>query len=297
MQQMIRLTVFAAVVEEQGFSAAATRLELSNASVSKQIHTLEEELGVRLLNRSTRRLELTAAGQNLYTECAPLLKHYLRARDRAHSLNAEPQGTLRISAPQGYGQYRISPLLPRFLAQHPQLSVRLQLEQHRLQDLDWQMDVALMFGKLEDSNLVAKKLGESHNVVCASPEYLAQRGAPQFPKELMDHNCLLMEYPNIPDTALWEFRRSGRRERIRVGGNFITNDSTALLTALLDGGGISSLPSYLVTDALKRGELVSVLSEYAIAKVPLYAVYHHRKFRPTKLTAFLDFLEQELPLL
>ena len=294
MQSLFRYALFAAIAEADTLSLAARRLNISKSSASKQLHALEEELGTRLIKRSTRRMTLTAEGHALYRQCAPLLTQYQQIADCAEGLSNTAAGSLRVSVPQVFGQHRISPLLPEFLSLYPEVSITMHLEQQRLSDLDWAIDLALVFGKLEDSSLIAKKLLDNHFVLCAAPSYIAEHGSPETPQDLHHHNCLLIDYPNIDNIPRWELSRGNESEVVEVTGNLRVNDSSAILHAARSGMGIASIPTYLVQEDLQQGQLVEVVSEFHLKSVPLYAVFHDRDLRPLKLTRFLEFLEQRL---
>ena len=280
---------FAAVVEEGSFTAAAEVLGVSKSVVSKQISHLEKHLGVQLLQRTTRRLRLTQAGEVFASYTQRIMSEVREAEQSVLPLQSEPQGRLQISAPESLA---VS-LLPGALLGFQQRFPRLELEVHitgRFVDLVGEgIDVALRVGELEDSSLVARLLMPCSFHACASPEYLKQHGVPEHPDELRTHNCLI--YSQGPQSGSWFFTdRNGKKIHTKVEGNLRSDTGNLLMSAGLNGNGIFIGPTYMVASALKEGTLKTVLDDYAPASTGLYAVYPHSKLVSTKVRAFVDYL-------
>ena len=280
---------FAAVVEEGSFTAAAEVLGVSKSVVSKQISHLEKHLGVQLLQRTTRRLRLTQAGEVFASYTQRIMSEVREAEQSVLPLQSEPQGRLQISAPESLA---VS-LLPGALLGFQQRFPRLELEVHitgRFVDLVGEgIDVALRVGELEDSSLVARLLMPCSFHACASPEYLKQHGAPEHPDELRTHNCLI--YSQGHQSGSWFFTdRNGKKIHTKVEGNLRSDTGNLLMSAGLNGNGIFIGPTYMVASALKEGKLKTVLDDYAPASTGLYAVYPHSKLVSTKVRAFVDYL-------
>ena len=288
------IPVFVAVVEKGGFSAAAVALGLSKSAVSKRINRLEAQLGVRLLHRTTRRLGLTEAGERYYDNAVRALEAANRAEDAVTELQGEPSGRLRISSPMSFGRLHLAPMIPSFLQRYPKLQLELVMDDKKVDLVAAGIDVAIRSGAggLPDSSLVARKLVPLRHVVCASPRYLEDRGAPQAPAELAERNCLLFSYSS--DAGEWAFSRNGETASVSVSGNYQVNNSEALLAALREGLGIGRVPTFVAGPAIQSGELVAVLPEWQLPEHALYAVYPERAYLPAKVRAFLDFAVEYL---
>ena len=251
------IAAFARVVDSGSFSAAAHRLGISKSAVSAHVQRLEERLGIRLLNRTTRRLSVTEAGAAYYRHCARILAEAEAAEQVASALQREPRGTLRISAPDSFGWMHVAPAVPAFLKRYPELSVDITLSPAHVNLVDEGLDLAIRIGVLEDSPLVVRKLAPSRLLVCAAPAYLEERGRPREPGDLAKHNCLCTSLLPWGD----EWRLAGKRGEVRVavGGSFRSNNAEMLRAAALDGIGIAVLPTWAVAEPLRAGALRRVL--------------------------------------
>jgi DNA-binding transcriptional LysR family regulator len=283
---------FVQVVEKGGFSAAARHLDASVTSVARQVNSLESILGVRLLNRTTRRQSLTEAGQVYYSKVTAILSQLEGIKRDASSYQEGVKGRLKVHLRSSIGNQVIVPALPRFLKQFPNISLHLTLTDDRVDLVEQAVDVAVWLGALEDSSMIAKRLSPSSRVLCASPLYLQQYGVPQEPTDLLKHNCLVFEardYSNV-----WRFTRNGQTTEVSVGGNLTTNSGIALITGAIHGAGVALLQGSLVREAIARGELVQVLEGYAATPTniepALYAVYPSVRHLSPKSRAFIDFL-------
>jgi DNA-binding transcriptional LysR family regulator len=282
------IAAFARVVDSGSFSAAAHRLGISKSAVSAHVQRLEERLGIRLLNRTTRRLSVTEAGAAYYRHCARILAEAEAAEQTASALQREPRGTLRISAPDSFGWMHVAPVVPAFLKRYPDLVVDITLSPAHVNLIDEGLDLAIRIGVLEDSALIVRKLAPSRLVPCAAPAYLKDRGKPREPRELVGHNCLCTGLLPWGD----EWRLAGKRGEVRVavGGSFRSNNAEMLRAAALDGIGIALLPTWAVAEQLRTGALRRVLEAWEPPASAIYAAYPGNRLMSVKVRAFVDHL-------
>ena len=293
MDRATEMTVFARVVEEGSFSAAARALKLTPSAVSKQIGRLEDRLGVRLLNRTTRRLSATEEGAAFYQRCARILTDMEEAEAAVTQLHAAPRGTLRINCGIAFGKHQIGPLIPEFLSRYPELNIEMTLTDSLADLVDEGQDVAVRFGVLQDSSMVARQLAVSRRAICGAPEYFERHGVPQHPDDLADHNCLT--FSAMPHLNDWIFRLPDGGDRpIRATGNFTANNGETIHEMALAGLGVARLAEFLVGPAVAEGKLVRVLEPYyRDIEVPINAVYPTRRHLSPKVRAFVDFLVEK----
>lgn len=292
MDRLQGMAVFARVAELGSFSLAARQLGLSKSMVSKHVTALEERLGVRLLNRTTRRLALTEAGAVYRDHCARVVQDVDEADLAASQHSEAPRGRLRISAPMSFGFLQLGPLLPEFMALYPALEVELILDDRVVDLLEEGVDVAVRIGQLADSSLIARRLASARTLCVAGPAYLARAGRPQAPADLGRHNCLRYSYRRQPDD--WSFARGGEQVRVRVRGNLQANNGDVLRAAARGGVGIVCLPDFLLGEDLGTGALVHLLSDWEAPEVPIHAVFPSQRHPSAKLRAFIDFLVRRL---
>lgn len=279
---------FVAVVETNSFTAAAARLGISVAQVSRQVTALETRLATKLLYRTTRKVSVTELGTTYYQHCRQLLDGLDEAERAITNVQQTPRGKLKLTAPVTYGERNLAPLINRFLVQYPELEVSLNLTNQRLDLVEEGYDLAIRLGKLTDSSMMARRLGSRTQYVCASPNYLAARGAPHSLSELERHNCLQGTLDH------WRFQENGRERTIRLKGNLRCNSGRALLDAALKGIGIVQLPDYYVADSLERGLLVALLTQYQPPGEGIWALYPHNRQLSPKVRLLLDFLAEQL---
>jgi DNA-binding transcriptional LysR family regulator len=282
------MAVFAHVVEAKSFTHAARRLGRSKSAVSKAVSRLEDRLGARLLNRTTRRLSLTEAGAAFYERARRVLAEAERAELAVSALQDEPRGLLRINAPNTFGQRHLGPAIARFLRQHPGLAIDITLDDRFVDLVDERFDVAVRIAALPDSSLIARRLAPNRRVVCASPAYFARAGMPERPADLRRHNCFGYAYQATGDE--WRFIGPEGPTAVRVSGSLSANNGTILKAALLDGIGVGLLPTFSIDDELRDGRLVTALDAYEDSGTSVYAVYPHSRHLSTKVRAFVDFL-------
>lgn len=280
------MAVFAKVVESASFAAAARHFDMSPAMVSKHVSTLEKRLGVRLLNRTTRRVSATEVGQDYYERALRILSDLEDADRAAGNLQTAPRGLLRVTTSVSFGARQLAPLIAEYLAAYPDVSIDLSLHDHYVDLLKERIDLAIRLGTQPDSSLIARKLCAVEMILCASPGYLKANGTPQKPRDLIKHNCL-----THPASGVWTFTdRSGKEEVIRISGRLSANAGDALLALVVKDAGIILAPDYLVGDDLTAGRLVRLLPDYTTRDTPVYAVYPHSQYLSAKTRTFIDFL-------
>ena len=292
MDRLQGMRVFVRVAEQGSFSSAAQQLGLSKSAVSKHVAALEERLGVRLLNRTTRRLAVTEVGAVYRDWCARVVQEIEEADLTASQHGVEPRGRLKVSAPMTFGFLHLVPLLPEFLARHPALEVDLILDDRVVDLLDEGFDLAVRIGGLADSSLVARRLAGARFVCVAGPAYLARAGTPAVPAELARHNCLRYSYRRQPDD--WSFAHGTEQATVRVHGNLQANNGDALRAAARAGLGIVYLPDFIIGDDLESGTLVQLLGDWEAPEIPIHAVFPPQRHPSAKLRAFVDFLVARL---
>ncbi len=291
MDKLAEMQVFVAVIRCGGFSAAGRELELSPSAVSKLVTRLESRLGVRLLNRTTRTLNPTEAGQQFYQRCQDILTDVENAENALSDFDQEPRGKLRITSTPGFAKHQLLPVLIDFQQRYPGLELELQLTGQSIDLIAEQVDLAIRLGALEDTSLVARSLGESRRLVCASPRYLEQHGIPLAPADLQSHNCLRMSTSHAFNQ--WRFRTLAGEELITAAGNFVTDNVNALYDYALQGGGIARLSSFMVKQAINEGRLVTLLEQYKTDRQQIHLLYPHRKHLPKKVKVFVNFLLEQ----
>jgi len=289
--QLDSMALFARVVEAGGFSAAARELGLSKASVSKRIARLEDRLGVRLLNRTTRRLSLSEAGEAFYAGCRRMVSEAEAAEQTVTHLAAAPRGTLRVNAPMSFGQLHLAPALATFLERYPELAVDLVLDDREVNLVQDGFDVGVRIKPLRDSSLIARRLAPSHALLCAAPAYLRAHGAPARPEDLTRHACLLYSYQSEP--GVWLLTGPDGERRVRVSGRLRANNGEALLEAAVAGFGLALLPSFIVGEAVRTGRLHPVLNGWRAGDpVSIHAIYPAGRNLSPKVRVFVDFLAE-----
>ncbi len=292
MNKLEEMTAFVHAVEHRGFSAAARELQLTPSAVSKQISRLEDRLGVRLFQRTTRQLHLTDEGRAFYERCVAVLDEIQHAEEAVSELRGQVRGVLRVVAVAAFARVQLLPILPEFMARYPELKLSLRLSERSVDLIDTGTDVALQLSEmLDDESLVAKRLFTNRRLVCAAPSYLDRHGIPEVPEDLLNHNCLThSSFIHFND---WEFESPEGTKVLHVSGNFDTNSATALYEAVLAGVGVARLATFLVGHDLSAGRLVPLLTDYVHEKSSLLVVYPHRRHLSTKVRAFVDFLSEK----
>lgn len=288
MDKLAGMAAFAKVVETGGFSAAARILGLSKSAVSKLVSGLEDGLGARLLNRTTRRLGLTEVGAAFHQRVTRILAEVAEAEEAVARLHGEPRGTLRLNAPMSFGVLHVAPALSGFMSRHPALRVDMVLDDRVVDVVEEGFDVAVRIAHLPDSSLIARRLAPCRMALCATPEYWHRQGVPARPEDLRGHNCLLYSYLATPDA--WRFQGADGPLSVRVSGSFAANNGEALRAAALEGLGVALVPTFIVGVDLRAGRLQAVLPEYSAADRFIHAVYPHNRHLSAKVRVFIDFL-------
>lgn len=279
---------FTAVAEQASFSAAAKRLGLSTSAVSREIARLEDRLQTRLLHRTTRRVELTDAGRDFLARCRRLIDERDEALAAVQPDDQAPRGLLRMTCSVSYGERFIAPAVNAFARQNPELRIELDLD-NRLRDLVGDgYDLAVRFGHLTDSRLMARRLASRRLILCASPDYLARRGAPRDLSEIASHDGL------IGSSEHWRFTEAGREVSLRPSGRWRCNSGAAVLDAALQGLGLCQLPDFYVAEALASGALISLLDDQRPPDEGVWAVHPHPRHVPPKVRAMIDWLHERL---
>lgn len=286
------LAVFATVAELEGFSAAARRLGVSKAMVSTAIARLEQRLGVRLMQRTTRRLSLTEAGAAALPHAQRALLAARDAEEAATESSTTPRGTLRINAPMSFGVLHVAPALGAFAAAYPEVRVDLVLDDRIVDLVEGGFDLAIRIGALPDSALVAQRVGRNRNVLVAHKSYLKRAGAPAKPAALVDHAALVYSGASAPNR--WNLVRGGREETVRVRALLSANSSLALREAALQGLGIARMPLFVVGEDLAKGRLQQVLPGWELPEQGIFAITTARELQPRKTRAFIDFFRARI---
>ena len=296
MDTLQNMRAFVRVVEAGSFTAAAQHLNSTTAHTSRSVSDLEAHLRTRLLNRTTRRIALTEAGERYLQRCLQILAYVEQAEAEAGDAQARPAGKLRVHAMTGFGQHCIVPAVSRYQTRYPDVSVELTLAQRMPDLLDEGFDVSLtLAASLPDSGLVSQRLGSAFSVACASPAYLRRNSTPASPADLGKHCCI-----QIVTSAFradeWSFDGPNGEESIALGpATFQINNAEALAVAVREGMGIGLLPTYSAASGLRSGELLRVLPDYTAQQLNVYALYPSRQYLDAKIRTWVEFLREELP--
>lgn len=291
------LPIFVALVEAGSFSKAGEQLNSSKSAVSKRISQLEDELGVRLFNRTTRSLTLTEAGEEYYDYASQALALAKEAEYAVSRLQAKPKGKLKISVPMTFGRLYIACLIPSFLSRYPDIQIEMIMDDKRQDFIKQGFDIGIRIGDLEDSSLIAKKIAVCRSVICASSHYLEQNGSPEKPDDLRDHNCLFYSYFRAgQDWHFYKHKDTKNQQLIKVPakGNYRVNNSDALYEAAIVGLGVVNMPTFIVGPDIRTKKLEQVLIDYPLPVHGIYAIFPERKHLPTKVRVFIDFLQEQI---
>ena len=283
------LAIFAKVVELQSFAAAATELALSKATVSKAVTRLEQRLGARLFNRTSRRLALTDTGQKLSAQAARLLSDGEAVENEALAQSVSPRGLVRLAVPMTFGIKEVAPILPEFLSKYPDVTIDLHLSDAKVDLVGDGFDAALRIASLPDSSLIARRLCGMSRFTVASPAYLKRHGRPTHPMHLAEHKCFGYAYLSTPD--VWHYSNAkGEQASVRPGGPLRANNGEAVMPALIAGLGIADLPDFIVGDAIASGEIEVILEGWKQAESAVHLVMPSGRPRPARVEVLADFL-------
>lgn len=286
MDRFTQLSIFLKVVETGSFSAAARALELSPSAVSKSVSRQEDRLGVLLFKRNSRSVQPTPEGTALYASGVAAREAMDMAEASVSAFGAEPSGTLRVHAMPMLAKFRLTPLLPEFLARYPNVRVDFRLGMEMPDPVRGDVDVFVRSGIWRGSDVITRQLGYTRSILCAAPSYLARHGPPQSPEDLVHHDCLVR-----PDRNEWQFQLNGARQRIRASGSVSSSDSDLLLILARAGVGLIWFSEHLVQRDLGEGRLVRLLVDFEVQRdIPVFVGYPHRRHLHPRTRAFVDFL-------
>lgn len=288
MDKLSSMRAFVKVVEHSNFSEAARALRLSRSAVSKYVIELEQDLGVQLLNRTTRSVSPTENGQLYYDRCVAILGEIEEADIAVTRLQAEPRGLLRINAPMSFGTLHLGSTVADFMRRYPDLQIQLTLSDEQVSAVEEGFDVTLRIADLPSSSLIARKVIPIERVICASPAYLKAQGWPDHPRDLSRHTCLT--YGFLATGNQWKLSGPDGEHWAQVNWRMCANNGEVLRDAALRGHGIVLLPMFVVAAEIKRGRLKPVLEAYAAPQIALYAIYPPTRHLSTKVRLFVDFL-------
>lgn len=293
MSYLESLRVFVRVVELGSITSGGRDLRLSPAVASNRIKDLENRFGVRLLNRTTRKLTTTEIGRAFYDHARRVIDTLDEAEAMVSSFSGKPQGVIRLTAPLGLGRRLIAPLIPPFCEENPGVDFRLRLSDRNVNIVEDAIDLAFFLGEPADSALKWRKIADAPRVLVASPEYLAKHGTPEKPEDLADHNCLLLRYPRSPE-YFWVLQTADGPQKMMVSGRFDTDDGDVLTGWALDGQGIVNRPLYEVGEDLAAGRLVKLLPDNPPPPAQFGCLTPHRRLQDPKVRMFADFAVREL---
>jgi len=291
MDVMQSMEVFRRVVEAESFSAVARETNMSQSTVSKHVAALEERLDTKLLNRSTRSLNLTEAGNEYYHYCVRILNDFNEAEASVGKGKIKPTGTLRLSASAAFGRVFIIPFMNDFLARYPDIDCDLIFSDHYVDLVKEGIDLAIRVGPLSDSTLIARKIGMSPRVVVASPDYLVKHGRPKKPVDLLKHDCLLYSQQKSPDLWFFHSTQAGD-ETVRVNSRLKASSPDAVVDAALADMGIAIVCEWYVRHFIKQGKLKVILPDYQPSAHEVHAVYPERRFVPQKVKRVIECLRE-----
>lgn len=288
MDKLTSLRAFVKVVETANFSEAGRRLRISRSAVSKYVAELEQDLGVQLLSRTTRRVMPTENGQTYYERAIAFLADLDAADQAVTQSQAKPRGLLRVNAPMSFGTMQLGPAIAEFMKLYPDLQIQLALSDEHVDPVQDGLDVTLRIAELESSSLIARKLMPIDRIVCASPEYLHKHGTPKHPSDLRNHACLTYGYLSTGNQ--WKLTGKDGDHWINPRWTLCANNAEVLRDAALSGRGVALLPVFIAEAALKSGELQSFLGDYKTPPLTLYAIYPPTRHLATKVRLFIDYL-------
>lgn len=290
MDKLANMQAFAMVSQTGNFAEAARKLSLANSVVSKRVKDLEDFLGTQLLTRTTRKVKLTDAGYDYLEYVRKFLDEMAEVEAAVRHKAQKPVGMIKLAAPQSFGQQFLGPALSAYLEKYPDVSLKVYLSDKRVDLVEEGFDLGITIGVLQDSALIARKLGNCRRVVCASPAYLAKHGRPQRPQDLISHHCL--SYLNVAEGKAWPFMIGGKRSWQTVPGRFSADSGDILYQAALAGSGITMLPAFIVGKAVQDGKLEVVLEDYEEQNFNVYALYQHKRHLSTRVRMLIEHLAQ-----
>ncbi len=289
MDRLKEMEAFATVVDQGGFTDAAKKMGISKSAVSKYLSSLEARLGARLLNRTTRRVSPTEIGLVYYDRARRVLNDAGEADNLVASMQSAPSGPLRVSVATDFGVNHLSPIIGDFLAEYPDITVNMVLNNRFVELISEGFDMAIRIGELEDSTLRSRKIAETTKRMVASPKYFKEYGMPEKIDDLNEH--MLLHYSNQSNGNVWKLTApSGEKRHVRSAGWLTVNDGQSLLNAAISGLGIAYLPSFLYRESLEEGLVAEAMTDQPAERLGIYAVYPPGRFTQPKVRSFIDFL-------
>jgi DNA-binding transcriptional LysR family regulator len=292
MDLLSSMKVFAAVVDAGSFAGAADKLATSRAMTSKQVQNLEEHLGTRLLNRTTRKLSLTETGREFYERCVQIITDVEEAEQVAGQMTSTPRGVLKVTVPLSYGQHHLAAIIGEYALAYPQVRLDISLSDRKVDIVDEGFDLAIRIGTLAQSDLIARKIGGVRSMVCAAPGYLAKHGTPATPADLKNHACL--GYTLTAGGAEWRLVGPEGEVAVPVMGPIRADNGDLLRLAAVSGAGVVFQPHFIVAEDLEAGRLVRILPDWQSIELGVHAVYPSRRHLSAKVRTFVDFLSARL---
>lgn len=292
MDRAAEMTAFVRAVEVGGFSAAAQEMGLTPSALSKLVTRLEDRLGARLLTRTTRRLQLTVEGEAFYNRARPILNAMDEAEAEVAQAGTHPRGLLRLHCGSAFGMHQLTPAIPRFLERHRDIELEITINDEAPSLADDNFDLTIRIGALDDSSIVARRICNLERVICAAPSYLERHGAPRTPDDLQQHNCLWIT--SLPALRRWPFDTADGIRVVHIGGNVVANNAETVLQLAVAGVGITRLADVIVGEALRRGALIPILTDWHhVEPVPLFVTYPSGRHLAPKVRVMVDFLVEE----
>ena len=290
MDKLVSMGVFAKSAELGSFAAAAQALNISPQMVAKHVAGLEADLGLTLINRTTRRQSLTDIGLAYYDRCKVVLAEVEAADALAQEMLSHPKGVLRVSAPITFGAFSLAPFVTRYLASYPDVQIDLSLSDRYVDPIEDGYEILIRIGELEDSSLIARPLAPYKLIACASPSYLVQRGEPETPEDLLHHDCLAYMNATSPMPSRWAFTKNSSTHEIKINGRLRSDNWKALLHAATEGFGITLGPADVLRPEINAGRLVQVLPDYMGPSRPMHVLYPSHRKPTAKIRSFIDAL-------
>ncbi len=288
MDRFGEIQTFIGIVKAGSFSLAAERLNIAKSAVSRRLSDLETRLGVQLLTRTTRRINLTESGREYFDRCQLILADLEETEQNLSTVDVALSGSIRIAAPLSFGILHLSPIINNFLELHPQIKIELELNDRTVNFMEEQVDLAIRIGDLVDSSLVGRKLATSHLIICAAPGYLKKFGEPKLPNELEQHAGFSYSYAR---SASWTFNNI--KTPIRMNYRLRANNGDVLLNAAIDGLGILLTPKFIAAREIEQGLLIPILTEYELSSAGIYAMYQQQRHLPQRMRVLIDYLVEK----
>lgn len=291
MDRFTSMKIFTRIIQLGSFTAVASEMGMNQSTVSKKVAALEDSLGATLLTRTNRKVILTEVGTNYYEHCLSILSELEEAEAQTKDYTLKPKGNLRINVPVAFGRIHVLPYIPDFMISYPDISLELSCLDRKVDLVSDGFDLVIRIGHLDDSSLIARKLGNSPRVIVSTPYYLNKYGKPENLNDLKQHNCLV--YNLLATVNIWHFINKGKEVSLQVSGSMQSNSSDAILECVRSGLGIAVMPNWLIQPLLDNGELVTIMDDYVPTEFPINALYPHNHYIPLKVRCFVNYLKEQ----